>query len=233
MKAVVISLPRRWKVGLLGILILGGVFLGGYYFFRLSLVPPEKLVEEALGQAFEAESYRYTLVSQLFIDGIPQTWSDISGEKANRHDLHLIGTMVNTPVELYQIGDVSYNKDPFNNRWYTVEGYDLTQQELLMVEVNPLANFNFKEIVSATYSGREEVLKHNCWVVECTADLENQMLEVLWQDFRFKFWIDWKNHWLRKGELFAYSKNNPDNFLTISVEFFDYNKPIRLEVPQI
>jgi len=235
MRALIINLPKQWKTIVVSLLLVIGLILAGGYYFKTSnyLIPAEDLLTQALNQAFEAQSYRYTMVSQLYIDGKNQTWSDVTGEKADPHDLHLRGTMVNTPIELYQVGDTSYNKDPFTNRWYTVKGYDLTRQEILMMEVNPLANFNFKEVIEVNNIGKEKVQDKNCWVLECTADLENQLLEVLWQDFRFQFWVDREDHLLRKGQLTARSKTNPESLLTITTEFKDYNQPIQFEVPQV
>ncbi|MGI6649131.1 MAG: hypothetical protein ACOX5W_08750 [Bacillota bacterium] len=234
MKTLVINLPRCWKTIGLALLGISLIVTGGYYFYlKACLIPPVDLINKALDQAYEASSYRYTMVSQFITEGQPQIWSDVTGEKANHHDLHLSGTMLNTPIEMYQVGDTSYNRDPFTNRWYAVQGYDLTRQELLMTEVNPLANFNFKEIFEARYNGQEEVRHWDCWVVECTADLENQLLEVLWQDFQFKFWIDQRGHFLARGQLTAHSKSNPESILTITAEFYDYNQPIQLAVPQV
>lgn len=234
MKAIIINPPRRLGIIFLLILLMLIITIGCYYFYIKSfLISADELVEEALSKAFEANSYRYKLKSQLCLEGEGQVWSDISGEKANQHDLHIVGTIVNTPFEFYQIGKVSYNKDPITNKWFAVEGYDLTQQEILLSEVNPLSNFNFKEIVVADYVGKEKINGKNCWILNCTVDLENQLLQVLWEDFNFKFWIDQQQHLLRKGELTAKSKNNSKSFLSITVEFYDYNEEINFEVPEV
>jgi hypothetical protein len=235
MRALIIDMSERWKAillsGLIGLIVLGG----GWYYLRAAnhFISAEELLDQALNQAYAAQSYRYKLVSELNVNGQAQTLSEVLGEKADAQTLHLTGTMVNTPIELYQAGDTAYNKDPFTNRWYTVSGYDLTRQEILLMEVNPLANFNFKEIVEINNLGREKVGSDSCWVLACTADLENPLLEALWQDFRFQFWIDRDDHLLRKGQLTACSKSNPETKLTITAEFYDYNQPIQLAVPKV
>lgn len=235
MRALIVDLSKRWRAiiitGLVSLIILGL----GWYFLRGAnpFVSAEEMLDQALNQAYAAQSYRYKLVSELNVSGQSQIWSEVLGEKADANTLHLTGTMVNTPIELYQAGDTSYNKDPFTNRWYTVSGYDLTRQEILLMEVNPLANFNFKEIVEIDNRGLEEVGRNNCWVLDCIADLENPLLEVLWQDYQFRFWIDPEGSVLRKGQLTAVSKTNPETRLTITAEFYDYNQPIQLTLPTV
>lgn len=232
MKAMVIKLPRRWLILLLAVITAGIAGLGVYswWFMPTSLTPAAELTEKAIKQTVDTPSYRYTLVATLEVDGKTQTWSDIAGEKSNQ-DVHIAGKMINTPVEMYQIGQTSYNKDPFTNKWYNVEGYNLNEQSIMMMEINPLSNLSFKSVVEAGYAGREKVRSRDCWVVNVKPDLENQLLEVLWQDFSSQLWVDRREEVIRKAILEAKSKNSTTTSLKITMEFYDFNEPIVLTPP--
>jgi len=235
MRTMVVRLPRRWGRMLLGfllLLLLGG---GGFIFYSqrlfLDFETPEKVIEQALGATADTASFRYHFFSTLKVGEKEQPWSDIAGEKSGGHDVHVKGVMVNTPVEMYQIGNVSYHCDPFTRHWYKVEGYDLTQQRVLMAEVDPLSNLNFKQIGDARYEGREKISGRDCWVLYCRPDLENQLLEALWKDFECRLWIDRRDRLVRKAVLTAQNKNAPQTRITINIEFSDFNASIKLVPP--
>ncbi|NPV92548.1 MAG: hypothetical protein HPY50_17420 [Firmicutes bacterium] len=232
MRAIIIKLPKKW---LLLALVLAAAAVGiGLYFWRFqpaSMFPAGELVEKSIRGTIDKASYRYTLVATLEVDGRIQTWSDITGEKSGP-DVHLIGKIINTPIEMYQIGSTAYNRDPFTNKWFTVEGYNLNEQSILMMEVNPLSNLNFKSVVEAEYAGREKVKGRDCWVVNCRPDLDNQLLEVLWQGFSYQLWIDRGDEVVRRAVLEAKSKNSATTNLKITMEFYDFDQPISLSPPK-
>lgn len=233
MRALILSVPaKRWRF-MLAILLLGAAAWAGYYLWLQPavLMPASELVEKAVHQTADTPSYRYTLLATLEVDGRTQIWSDIAGERSNQ-DVHIVGRMLSTPVEMYQVGKTSYNRDPFTNKWYIVEGYDLNEQTILMMEINPLSNLNFKAVVEAEYAGREKVKGKDCWVINCRPDLENQLLEVLWQDFRYQLWIDRREGLIRKAVMEAKSRNSTTSSLKITMEIFDFNQPINITPPQ-
>lgn len=236
MKAMVVRLPRRWGRILVLFLLLLFLGVGGaiiFYSQRLFLdfEAPEKVIEQALLVTADAVSFRYRFFSTLSVGGKEQPWSDITGEKAGGHDVHIKGVMVNTPVEMYQIGEVSYHCDPFTQHWYRVEGYDLTQQRVLMAEVDPLSNLNFKQIREARYEGREKINGRDCWVLYCRPEVENQLLETLWKDFECRLWIDRRERLVRKAVLTAQNKNASQTRITINLELYDFNTSIKLVPP--
>jgi len=65
-----------------------------------------------------------------------RTRTQVEGEKADT-SYHFKGTILGTPVEIYQIGSRSYTLDPVNKNWYVLDGTDLTRQQIYSAEIAP------------------------------------------------------------------------------------------------
>lgn len=70
-------------------------------------------------------------------------------------------------------------------------------------------------------------------MVSCQPSVESQLLESLWQDFDYQIWIDYKQQVIRKATLKAVNKQNPTTRLSIAVEFYDIDQPIKIKPPDI
>lgn len=189
------------------------------------------LIRETVGKALQARGYRYRIAAEFNIGGRKQTWSQVQGEKSAA-GFHIKGKILGTPVEIYQIGKRTFTWDPVSKKWVILEGNDLTQQQVFMAEINPLSNFQFKTIGNPRLLGVEKVGKRKCWIVEFHPEIENKYLEMWWKNFTYRFWVDRKNHFLLKAKATAENKNSPGAFLSLIVEFQDFNKKIEIKPPE-
>lgn len=219
---------RRLAVVLIAlILVLGG---GGYAYRVLTKVEPEVLVQETLKKSTEAGSYRYSFAAEFNIAGRQQMWSRVRGEMAEDR-VHIKGKILGTPVEMYRIGPKTFTLDPVSNNWIILEGTDVDRQHIFMAEIEPFSNFHFKSVQNPKLIGVEKVGEKKCWVIEFSPQVENRYLEMWWQNFVYRFWIDRKTHTLIKAKATAENKNSPGTFLSLVVEFRDYNKKIKIDAP--
>lgn len=193
-------------------------------------IEPGPLLKETLGKAYQAKSYRYTLKSDLDIGGKKKTWIRVDGERAPEC-YHFQGKTLGTPVEIYQIGMRSYTKDPVSGKWTILDGVDLSRQQLYMAEIDPLNSFRFKNTGEPRLVGKEKVGRRKCVVLEIKPEVESKYLEIWWRDFTYRFWIDRRKQLLVKAEATAVSTQSSNTVLTMTVEFRDFNKRIKITPP--
>ncbi len=196
-------------------------------------IEPQALLEESLQNMAAAKSYRYKLESTLTVDNRREVVSRIEGEKDGSGNTHIKGEMVKTPVDIYHIQDTSYNWDAFSKKWLVIKDRDTPTRDVLIAELDPLSNFNFKSISEIEKLGFEKVGNNKCIVISCKPSLENELMEVALKDFRYKLWVDFRQKFIRKATLSAVSKNNENARLALTVEFFDFNESIRIEKPEV
>jgi len=208
--------------------------VGGFIVFRnLTRVSPEDLVQEAVRNTVLAHSYRYSAASRIVNGTKVQFLSRVEGEKGNKDRIHVKGRVLDVDMEVFQIGNTTYNKDPFSHRWFVSENNYVFKQQLFMTEMDPLANFDFSKVATARYGRAEKVNGRKCMAIDVVPQVENKYLTLLWKDFAYTMWIDSRDHVLRKGLIKARSKNNPKFSLVISAEFKDFNKEIPVKPPRI
>lgn len=216
---------RKWFI--LFFLIAAGVV---FYYFMFVKIEPGSLLKKTLDNAYQAKSYRYTLKADLDIGGKKKTWIQVQGERAPEC-YHFKGKTLGTPVEIYQIGMRSYTKDPVSGKWTILDGVDLNRQQLYMAEIDPLNNFRFKKTGEPRLLGKEKVGWSKCVILEIKPEVESQYLEIWWQDFTYRFWIDRNKNLLMKAEARAVSKQSTNTTLTMTVNFKDFNKQIKITPP--
>ncbi|MDI9466462.1 MAG: hypothetical protein QM343_01105 [Bacillota bacterium] len=199
------------------------------YYTKSKLDPQAELLASIQKMA-QLKSYRYALKSGFTVDGREEVISEVEGEK-EQANTHLKGEMVNTPVDIYYIDRTIYNYDSFSDKWLVIDSGTVNSEELLISELNPLSNFRFKNISGITKVGFEAVDGTECLVVSCQPSVESQLLESLWEKFNYQLWIDYKQQVIRKAALRAVNKQNPSTHLSIEVEFYDINQPIKIKPP--
>lgn len=221
---------ESWRQGglVLSILVLIG---GAIWFYHVFLkVEPGPLLEETMRKAQQAKSYRYRMAAELDLGGKKRNWVRVEGERA-QGCYHFRGETLGTPVEIYQIETRSYTRDPVTGKWTVIDGIDLSQQQLYLAEIDPLSNFKFKTGETPRLLGKDKVGGRKCWVLEIKPEVESKYLELWWDDFTYSFWIDRRSHVLVKAEAKARSKNSSDTKLTMTVEFQDFNKRVKIDPP--
>jgi hypothetical protein len=207
-----------------------------YWLFGLyqdSKIKPQELLDQALINTAGAHSFRYQLYSSLEVEGRKEVISEVSGEKSVDGNIHIKGEMVKTPIDIYHYDQTVYNWDSFSKRWMVIKDTQSNSSKVLISELDPLSNFNFKRVDKIKKTGWETVDGSKCAVITCKPGVENELMEMLWQDFTYKIWIDAKERVVRKAELTAVSKNNAQTHLNLRVSFRDYNQRIKIAKPII
>lgn len=199
------------------------------YYEKIQLEPVVEL-QESLRKMTTIESFRYRLQSEFVVKDRKEVISELTGEK-DKENKHIKGEMVSTPVDIYFIDGMIYNYDSFSNKWLVIESGSSNSEDLMISELNPLSNFRFKNVNQVEKLKFEKVDGVECLVVRCRPSVESKLLENLWKDFEYIFWLDYKQRLVRKAELTAVSKSNEQTHLEIKVKFYDFNKKIKLGPP--
>lgn len=228
-------MKRRWLVPalLLVVILIGGISYWLFNNYQQSQIDPEELLTEALERTAAARSFRYNLESTLLVEGRREEISKIQGEKSTEGHIHIKGEMVKTPVDIYHIDKAIYNWDSFSKRWTVIQDDQTNTTKVLISELDPLSNFNFKNIGEIKKKGWETIDGRKCMVVNCKPSVENELMEILWRSFDYNIYIDVKEKVVRKATLSATSKNNADTYLNMTVSFTDFNEKISIAKPKI
>lgn len=226
---------KRFKWLLLLAILALAVWLGMWIFnvYRANRLDPEEMLAQSLANTANSESFRYRLESLLLVEGRREVISRVEGEKNKYGSIHVKGEMVKTPVDIYHLEGIVYSWDPFSKRWLVIKDVQGNSAKVLMAELDPLSNFNFKNVGEVKKVGWETWQGKRCAVFSLRPSVENELMEILWRDFAYKVWVDPKELVIAKAQLTATSKNNPDTFLKLHVSFFDYNKSIKIEKPSL
>lgn len=224
---------KRLTIIFLAVVLVGcGFFIAEdlkKYYIR-SKLDPQLEMQVAVNTMMEANSYNYSLESILLVDGRQEVISRVEGKKSGGNT-HIKGEMVNTPVNIYYIDQTIYNYDSFSEKWLVIESGKTNSEELLISELNPLSNFRFKQIEKVEKVGFEEIEGTDYLVVSSKPAVESQLLETLWKDFEYQFWIDYENKVFTKAVLNATNKKKENTKLFIEVKLDNINHNIVIEAP--
>jgi hypothetical protein len=213
------------------ILVLGLLawFYGGYH--KVTIDPPT-LLEQSLERMSRAESFRYSLKSVLVVSSRKEVISEIEGAKA-AGGVHITGQMVKTPVDIYYMDHTTYNFDAISRRWLVIDDASSSMSQILVSELSPLSNFNFKSVDTVKLLGFEKLDGRRYAILSCRPSVENELLEVYWKDFYYRMWIDPDSRVLYRAEMTAVSKHNPQTELVLEVRFRDLGKPLSIKKPEV
>lgn len=199
------------------------------HYVKYRLVPEQSL-QMASDNMAGLTSYRFHLESGFTVEQREEVISKVDGEKADGNT-HIKGEMVNTPVDIYYIDRTIYNYDSLAKRWLIIESETNNSEELLVSELNPLSNFRLKALGEVEKIGFEKVDGADCLVVRCQPAVESQLLESMWKEFDYQFWIDYRQNLIRKATLTAKNQQNEQTSLKLTVHFDDFDKKIIIMPP--
>lgn len=226
---------KRFKIivlAIIGLLVLAGLLsaktLHNHY-VKYQLVPAESL-RTASENMEGLSSYRFHLDSGFTVEQREEVISRVDGEKADG-STHIKGEMVNTVVDIYYIDRTIYNYDSLAERWLIIESETSNSEELLVSELNPLSNFRLKEPGEVEKIGFEKVDGVECLVVGCQPTVESRLLESMWKEFDYRFWLDYRQNLIRKATLTAKNQQNEQTILKLTVHFHDFDKKIVITPP--
>lgn len=224
------TIKVRWKP-LVIFLLLCFVACGGYYYWdKYIKVVPEILLQRTLDKLTELKSYRYAVNLRLFAEGHERYISDIEGERAGDGSFYLKGVIEGTSIEAYHIDGTTYLKSGDQEKWMTIAGNEVFDQELFMVEINPLASFNFTEIDEFSYLGTRKLDEQKLHILSLRPKIDHPFMVKHWQDFEYTLYVK-KNGDLVRGEITAVLKAKPSDTMHMVVDIKDYNARIELVPP--
>lgn len=226
-----IFLNRRKLVPVVvvAVVIVLGLFLTITIFSGPDQSDNQKTFETALYNTFASNSFRFEVESKLAGDS--GFYSKVEGERVMPDKVHIKGTVLKTPVEFTQVSDNTYMKDPFSGKWLTLKDIKLSQSELFITELNPLAIFNFKGIPEIEMLAKEDLDGEECLVYELKPLVENMYLEEQFSDFYYKVWVDQKNVNISQAIIKANRPENEGNALDIKIRIWDYNQDLQIVAP--
>lgn len=220
------------KVLPLILVLLLGIGAWGYNFYLREIkVVPEELILKALDTTHAVGSYRFHLEGYLEAEGGRIEVSRVTGERSAAGDLHLWGRMTGQEVHIYQIQDTTYYKDALSGRWMVTPGNTALQQELFMVEVNPLSVLKITNIQGLQYKGRQKNMPGRPYLLELRPEINNRLLNTYWQNYYCKIWVERRSHYIRRVELVADHRQKPGDRLHLTLELYDFNKVTKINPP--
>ncbi len=199
------------------------------HYVRYKLVPAEEL-QAACDNMAALTQYRFNLKSGFIVEQREEVISQVEGEKAEGNT-HIKGEMVNTPVDIYYIDRTIYNYDSFANKWLVIDSDTSNCEELLISELSPLSNFRLKSLGEVQKIGFEKVDGTECLVVSCQPTVESQLLESMWKEFDYQFWVDYHNNLIKRATLTAKNQQNDNTSLQLNVNFYDFDQKIEIKPP--
>lgn len=208
---------------------------GGTIIYGTGKVPPREILETGLDRTIASESFRYQAETRLVTEGRLNInyFSQVTGERVAPDQIQIKGTIMNTPVELIQIGDNSYYKDPHSGQWITLAGNNASHMEYFYAELNPLAYINFKHMPQIDYQGTTKLNGEKLLSFEIHPILSDPILEFRLTDVICKIWLHPKDHRVRQASIQAREKNNPKGAIEIDISFWDYDKNISINPPNV
>jgi hypothetical protein len=199
-------------------------------YYEKSQLQPDVELQQALRKMPQLDSFRYKLQSGFTVDGRKEVISKVDGE-TEKGNTHIKGEMVNTPIDIYYIDGTIYNFDSFSKKWLVIESGTSNSGELLISELNPLSNFQFKSLQGIKKIGFTKTDGVECLVIGCKPSLQNELMESLWTNFEYRLWIDYHNQIIKKAVLTATNQRNDKTHLAVEAEFYNINKNIDIKPP--
>lgn len=221
--------PRWLFIALAIVLLLFGVYRGAGAYLARVRVPPEELLAASMDKTLASSSLRFKMVVKTGGTVI----SDVQGERVAPDSVHIKGTMQDMPVEFIHTGDNTFIKGYWSGNWSRLEGNKMADSELFVTEFNPLGNFNFKDIPFIKKTGSEQIKGNKLVVLELRPIVQNPLMELNYDDFVYRVWVDPQKQVITKARITATGKNGSRDKLEIILEMYDFNQPIKISPPEI
>lgn len=223
------------SVGVIAVLIvmgfLQGLVLNYYLFPGKPDIPPRDAINQALSNTARTQSYEYNILMSTLIDGKEELTSNVRGEKESPNRIHIKGHVTEAEVDFYLYDKTTYTKDQLTGEWIKFTDNQINQQEIFMGELNPLASFAYKELNDAKYIGREKMDDQKYLVYTANPVIDNKYMELTWQNFQYKVWVEPRGLRIYKAQVTAVNKTDPADKMTLLVEFRNYNGNFKIKPP--
>ena len=210
----------QWLVGLIVLfaIIVCGIYMG-LHVWQEYRTPPEERVAEALHYAVNATEYTYVSEAVRIHDGVEQVITHLKGEKSG-DNVHLYGMaeVLNTEINIYQIGDTFYRQDVVSGQWQQMIGQNLEATQYLIQEIHPLGCLNMQDTFQVVAQGKEKANGVSCKKYQVQSNGESTFLTSVWKEFYYTVWID-KKHRLQQVELIADDHEDSLEQLHLTIQF--------------
>jgi len=214
---------------LLGSIILCFLLVAAGVFTFLRQPDPLQTVTLGLENLSKANSFAYSITQQQSVEGQQRLLSRISGYKSG-DSIQIQGQLAGSEVEMIMIKDTLYNKDPFSKEWIKFSDISVAQK-VFLVELNPLATLQLKELGEVMPKGEEVVNDKKCWVYTLQPSVQNQLIERFWSDFAYTVYITKTTKTVSKAEVSAKNKETGEP-MSIILEFKDIGRKISIQPPE-
>ena len=215
------------KIILASIIVCILLVAGGIFSF-LRQPDPQSLVMQGLDKLIKAESFSYSITQQQMVDDQERLLTKIAGHKSGEN-IHIQGQLAGSEVEMIKTGETLYNKDPFSKEWIELSDFSIAQK-VFLVELDPLATLQIKEMGEVMLRGQEEVNGKKAWVCTLKPSIQNQMMERFWSDFEYTLYITKSNKTVAKAEIKALNIETKEP-MSIILEFQDFGRKISIQPP--
>lgn len=204
------------------LLVVGGLFT------VMRQPNPGLLVSQGLENLNKANSFSYSLTQQQTVDGKVRLLTQITGYKSG-DNIQIQGQLAGSKVEMIQVDNILYNKDPFSSQWLKFNDVTIAQK-IFLVELDPMATLQLKEMGEVVFKGDEIFDGKKCWVCTLKPSVQNQMMESLWSDFEYTLYITRSTKTITKAEVKALNKETEEP-MTLVLEFKDIGRKITIQPP--
>lgn len=218
----------RRKIMKWGVIVLGFLLVAGGIFIFVRQPDPQQMAMLGMENLSKANSFAYSITQKQSVEGKERILTRISGYKSGEN-IHIQGQLAGSEVEMIKIGETLYNKDPFSKEWIKFDDISVVQK-VFLVELDPLATLQFKEIGEVVPDEPAEFNGKNCWVYTMKPSVQNQMIERLWSDFEYKLFVVKTAKTISKVEVKAKNKETGEP-MTIVLEFKDIGRKISIQPP--
>ncbi len=210
-------------LGVLYFLIAGVVHLP-------SSIEPQDLLQQAVTRTKAVKSYSYNIETRLVTRQGTRNLSDLKGSRVLPDGVSVKGKIFNAPVEIVQLKGITYVKDHYSSKWLTLNGDRLGDTGVFIAELDPLVLLDFKGTPLVVWGKRERSEKKELLVLECTPQVANRFLTAQFADFKYRVYVEPKQHHITKIKVEARSKDSETKlFINLSLDNFD--KPLKIEAP--
>ncbi|HWI54298.1 MAG TPA: LppX_LprAFG lipoprotein [Desulfobacteria bacterium] len=224
-------LEPKWIGAVTGIVAI--LFLLGYFLFPGDPeIEPQTAISQGLKNTEQAKSYKYNIKMTTTIDGEQVVASNIKGDRERENRIHFSGKMFDSEVDFYLVDSTTFYKDQVTGEWTQISNGEVNQQDIFMQEINPLAGFRYREITNSKFAGNEKIDGNNYWVFTADVSIVNPYMEILWKDFKCRFWLTPRSLLIKKALITGVGKEKPQDKLDLMVEFSDFNKRIKVTPPK-
>ncbi len=225
-----VAINTRLLAGLIAVIcIIFAVYRGAGSFLAGICISPEELFAAALENTLNSNSCSFSMRVKLGDAVI----SDVQGKRVAPDSVHITGTMQDMPVEFIHTGNKTYIKGYWSESWSILEDNKMAVAELFVTEFNPLGNFNFKDVPAIKALKSEEINGKKLKLLELRPIVQNSLMELNYDDFIYRVWIDPQEQVIRKARIEARGKHGKKNKLEISLELWDFNKQFKIKPPTV